>query len=109
VSFGGGEGGCGSGAHMSPDYKHARDIPDEVFLDAVRSARGNWARDWAMVADVRAVLGGLPIDQRTYYEEVPGVPRKVVIAKAKRLIDRGVMRGCTCGCRGDFEIVGETP
>lgn len=25
---------------MSPDYKHARDIPDDVFLDAIRTARG---------------------------------------------------------------------
>lgn len=33
-----------------------------------------------------------------------GVPYKVVQAKMASLIRRGLVDGCTCGCRGDFEL-----
>jgi len=29
---------------------------------------------------------------------------KLQLAKMKQLIKRGLADGCTCGCRGDFEI-----
>ena len=29
---------------------------------------------------------------------------KLVLAKCRGLIDRGLLNGCTCGCRGDFEL-----
>jgi hypothetical protein len=32
-----------------------------------------------------------------------GLPLKVIVAKAASLIRRGLLDGCTCGCRGDFE------
>lgn len=32
------------------------------------------------------------------------VPEKVLLAKAASLIRRNLMHGCTCGCRGDFEL-----
>ena len=31
-------------------------------------------------------------------------PRKLVAAKMKSLIGKGLVDGCTCGCRGDFEL-----
>lgn len=31
-------------------------------------------------------------------------PVKLQLAKMKQLIKRGLADGCTCGCRGDFEI-----
>lgn len=31
-------------------------------------------------------------------------PVKLQISKMKQLIKRGLVDGCTCGCRGDFEI-----
>lgn len=31
-------------------------------------------------------------------------PRKLILAKMKQMIHRGVVNGCSCGCRGDFEI-----
>ncbi len=65
----------------------ASDITDEQFLDAVRaceSPRGShWADRWAVT-------------------ERLGFPEKVVLAKARRLIKRGVIDGCYCGCRGDW-------
>jgi hypothetical protein len=33
------------------------------------------------------------------------VPIKVLRAKAASLIRRGVIEGCSCGCRGDFRRV----
>lgn len=32
----------------------------------------------------------------------PDVPTKVVRAKLASLVKRGLLIGCTCGCRGDF-------
>lgn len=34
----------------------------------------------------------------------PGIPPKLGLAKAGMMIRRGLITGCTCGCRGDFEI-----
>jgi hypothetical protein len=50
---------------------------------------GNWIFDDE--ADVRRVMPA-------------GVPDKLVLAKMRQLIRRGVVDGCPCGCRGDFEI-----
>lgn len=33
-----------------------------------------------------------------------GVPVKVIRAKMRRLIKRGFVDGCGCGCRGDFYV-----
>lgn len=91
---------------VSPDYRHARDIPDVVFLSAVERARALRGFSWATRWDVAMVLGGLDelagSAQGVY--DVPGVPAKVVLAKADRLVKRGLMSACTCGCRGDFDL-----
>lgn len=91
-------------------YRHARNIPDELFLAAMevasteRAELMGWRRPLGATRwDIEAVLGTGHVNN--VYEDVPGVPAKVVLAKAKRLIDRKVIRGCPCGCRGDFEVV----
>lgn len=73
-----------------------------VFLEAVRRAT---TRIWATRWDVEAALGGLPLP-RDFREhpEVDGVPSKVVLAKFRRVNRRGLVDGCDCGCRGDFEL-----
>nr|WP_046285030.1 hypothetical protein [Mycobacterium sp. UM_NZ2] len=90
-----------------PNYRHARDIPDVVFLYAVAlcqdpRAGGGW--HWAMRDDVTRVLGGLDRQAPVRSDEVPGVPWKVVLAKFRRVNKRGLVDGCDCGCRGDFEL-----
>lgn len=35
---------------------------------------------------------------------LPEFPEKVLAAKLRRLVAQGVIDGCTCGCRGDFEV-----
>lgn len=72
---------------MTAKVLQAKHISDADFLRAVdvhKMAGTNWASQW----DIAAALG---------------VPSKIVLAKARSLIKRGLMRGCACGCRGDFE------
>lgn len=55
--------------------------------DSSRPARGHWA-NW------------MDISNYLY----PEVPHKIVQAKLSRLIQRGLIDGCPCGCRGDYEM-----
>lgn len=33
-----------------------------------------------------------------------GTPYKIQLAKMKKLMKQGLVTGCDCGCRGDYEI-----
>lgn len=33
-----------------------------------------------------------------------GFPEKVVLAKMRSMVKRGLVDGCTCGCRGGFAL-----
>lgn len=35
-------------------------------------------------------------------DNLDAFPRKVVLAKLRSMVKRGVLSGCTCGCRGNF-------
>lgn len=61
----------------------ASDISDEAFMAAL-DPDGSWTMWWDL-------------------NERLGFPPKVVLAKARILIERrGILHGCPCGCRGDF-------
>lgn len=62
----------------------AKDVPDAVFLD--RPATGGTDSLFA-VRDAH-----------------PEFPPKVLRAKMASLVRRGLIKGCACGCRGDFTI-----
>ena len=32
------------------------------------------------------------------------LPNKLILAKLRKLIKRGYIEGCACGCRGDFKL-----
>lgn len=68
----------------------AKHVPDRPVLEFLASNQGHWC-----------FLGGTP-DLLTAMPE--GTPRKVALAKMRSLINRGLVSGCPCGCRGDFEI-----
>ncbi len=69
-----------------------KDIPDAVFLDAVRAAPANVA-GWRTRFDVHERLEeALDVE----------IPLNLLMAKARRLEARGLLGGCTCGCRGDW-------
>jgi hypothetical protein len=76
----------------------AKHIPDRGILLEIRRLRATpWSsgaenttgRRWVMLYELQAA---------------PAFPEKVVRAKLAALIRRGLLSGCTCGCRGDFEI-----
>jgi len=72
------------------------DIPDELFLEAVRntepvSGRSNWRMRWAVRETLESLIGP--------------VPEKLFLAKARKLGLKGKLHGCTsCDCRGDYHL-----
>lgn len=87
-----------------------KDITDEVFLSAVDEAirvRGEVEETrWTIGStrwDLAAVLAGHPEDVGAAPVDYPGMPEKLVLAKARKLINQRKLSGCWCGCRGDFE------
>ena len=65
----------------------ASDIPDSDFLASIQRHSSN----------IGASIGRIEAD-------FPASPPKVVLAKARSLLKRGLISGCGCGCRGDFRI-----
>lgn len=81
----------------------SKDIPDDLFIQAVAECsvaaaeRWNSPTAWADRFDVG--------DWLTEHMGTE-VPEKVVLAKARKVMDKGRMDGCGCGCRGDFDLRG---
>ena len=68
-----------------------KDIPDKPVLEYLLRHKGRWCNGcWVE----RSVAQAMP----------SGTPSKLVLAKMRQLIKRGLVDGCGCGCRGDFEI-----
>lgn len=67
--------------------KQYKDIPDYLFLGAIETAR---------------TLRGLPREVTDEIQE--RMPENLIRAKALKLIKRGLIDGCACGCRGDFSL-----
>lgn len=93
--------------------KHGRpqckDIPDAMLLQLVvdvSRTRNRWAPTmhlprWVFLTELQEHLGaagvrGIP--------DGPEAPYNLVRAKCARLIQRTLLDGCACGCRGDFEL-----
>lgn len=75
-----------------------KEIPDVPILEFLISLNGRSA-NWYIAEDGTpwnnwSVLNAMP----------PETPHKVAHAKMRKLIMRGLVDGCPCGCRGDFEI-----
>lgn len=76
-------------------------LKDEVVLKLLAQFQGKWA---FMQNDA-----GLSWQNSIYTFDTPyrfeGLAHpKILRAKFKSLIKRGLCGGCACGCRGDFEI-----
>ena len=47
-------------------------------------------------------------DENDVHQAMPsGIPDKLVLAKMRVLMTRGLVSGCPCGCRGDFALTKE--
>lgn len=86
----------------------AADIDDVEFVAAVTEAQRRRSHSNATRWDVAWVLSGHP-GEASFADDAPPLryPEKVVLAKAKTLIRRGIIDGCCCGCRGDFWLTGK--
>ena len=73
---------------VTPKSMQCKDISDEVFLGIVARHQARTGR-WMLRGEV---------------EDFTGWHWKIIVAKARKLILRGLLDGCYCGCRGDFEI-----
>lgn len=81
----------------------AKHISDKLFLAALYYHSIQLSVPWH---DLEYPQWSIPHwtftwDLKHYF---PQFPEKVILAKARQLIKRGLVDGCTCGCRGDFEL-----
>jgi hypothetical protein len=78
--------------------KHIPDVPILRFLNGEVDGYEGWPvrgwGTWFKGSFPNSVLRAMP----------DGVPEKLALAKMGMLIRRGLVDGCPCGCRGDFEI-----
>lgn len=75
----------------------AKDVADRPVLEFVAGLDmwGTWfGGERGNAPPYNSVLHAMP----------EGTSEKVALAKMRALIRRGLVDGCTCGCRGDYEI-----
>lgn len=70
----------------------AKDIPEIPVLRFL-AEKGGWC-NWFGADYENSVTHAMPT----------GTPAKVALAKMRAMIKKGLVTGCACGCRGDFEI-----
>lgn len=77
-------------------YMQCKDIPDRPIL-AFLSGLGRWGT-WFECASGE-------LYDNSVQNAMPAItPEKLARAKMAMLIRRGLVDGCSCGCRGDYEI-----
>ena len=70
-----------------------KDIPNRPILEFV-AKHGGIGCSWFGDEYPRSVSHAMP----------EGIQSKLVLAKMRMLINSGLVSGCPCGCRGDFEL-----
>jgi hypothetical protein len=81
-----------------------KDIPDRPIVQFIADLQGNWGTWFSWIDDA---TGDLVIPENSVVKAMPngaGLPDKLVLAKIARLMKRGLIDGCPCGCRGDYEL-----
>lgn len=85
----------------------AKDISDKTVLEYLAERQGKWTSLWdgsfLKYPEGKNPNTGEVVDD-VYYAMPKDTPSKVALAKMKALHRRGLVGGCPCGCRGDFEI-----
>ena len=98
-----------------------KDIPEAPVLEFLVKV-ANKETHWTPSPDMKPGCGDRPIphSQATWFwsddasgyrpensvvRAMPvGVTGKLALAKMKAMVKKGLVDGCPCGCRGDFEI-----
>lgn len=99
---------------MGKTNLQAKNIPDQKMLEIIHKVQLRMQKENDAQL-LRGVIGysmphywaTIPTEQvwanLSYIrEELSDFPPKVVLAKLKSMVKRGLIHGCTCGCRGDF-------
>ena len=73
------------------------DIPDEPILQFLAEHGGIGCTVWRQD-------DGTPYERSALKAMPDNTPQKLAKAKMGQLIKRGLVDGCMCGCRGDFEL-----
>lgn len=71
-----------------------KDIPDQLVLDAVTDREPGWSTQ-----TTGRICEALE-------QQLGPVPWNLLLAKLRRLVARGLIDGCPCGCSGGFTIPG---
>lgn len=74
-------------------------ISDQAILNYLADRQGEWTSLWFRYFETKD-----PNIGDVHYAMPKGTTEKVARAKMKSLYRRKLIGGCTCGCRGDFEI-----
>ena len=84
-----------------------KDIPDRPILELLAANPGRWHTYHANphTPSVHPAFACIGYDGTSSTEREGTV--RLILAKMASLIRRGLVDGCTCGCRGDFEITPE--
>lgn len=75
------------------------DIPERPILEYLADRQGKWTCLWG-----GSFKDSDPEYPDVYYAMPEGTPYKLALSKMRSLHRRGLVGGCPCGCRGDFEI-----
>lgn len=81
----------------------AKDIPERPILEWMN----NYSREWESGGRIYTSKRTTWFDgfENSVQNGMPeNTPRKVALAKMRSLINRGLVDGCACGCRGDFVL-----
>lgn len=82
---------------MKRNQPQCKDIPERPILEFL-AGLGRSAT-WYSNED------GTPMGECSVLHAMPaGTPAKLALAKMRRMIEKGLVNGCGCGCRGDFGI-----
>jgi hypothetical protein len=84
----------------------AKDIDDAFFLRCVEHASTDPNPPVPWASSDRTPYAHFPhwTNRHTMQCLMPIFPPEVILAKASALMRRGLLGGCDCGCRGDFEL-----
>lgn len=76
-----------------------KDLPDRPILEFLKDHGGIGCVWFPLEGDPNARYS------RSICDVLPaGTPPKLILAKMRMLMRRGLVDGCGCGCRGDFTI-----
>lgn len=81
---------------MKRGRPQCKDIDTDAILRFLAQHQGKWSTHGEGYS-MPTVRDAMP----------PGMPRKLQLAKMAQLWNSGLVGGCPCGCRGDWEITDE--